>query len=81
MKNNKPINLRNQIAAIMVLFSVATGLAQNTPDPKKPSDTQLYSLADKYLKSSIKKQVKPDGEVFLQRDMDDYLALTNKKMP
>nr|WP_294780631.1 N-acetylmuramoyl-L-alanine amidase [uncultured Flavobacterium sp.] len=79
MKKNKPINLRNQIAAIMVLFTILSGLAQTTPDSNKPSDAQLYSLADKYLKSSIKKEVKPDGEVFLQRDMGDYLAFANKK--
>ncbi|WP_343706298.1 PKD domain-containing protein [Flavobacterium sp.] len=79
MKKNKPINLRNQFAAIMVLFSIASGLAQTTPDSKKPSDEQLYSLADKYLKSSIKKEVKSDGEVFLQRDMGDYLEFANKK--
>uniref|UniRef100_UPI0034D964DE golvesin C-terminal-like domain-containing protein n=1 Tax=Flavobacterium anhuiense TaxID=459526 RepID=UPI0034D964DE len=79
MRKNKLIDLRNQIASIMVLFSIATGLAQTTPDSKKPSDEQLYSLADKYLKSSIKKEVKPDGEVFLQREMGDYLALANKK--
>ncbi|MBO9583597.1 MAG: T9SS type A sorting domain-containing protein [Flavobacterium sp.] len=79
MRKNKLIDLRNQIASIMVLFSVATGLAQTTPDYKKPSDEQLYSLADKYLKSSIKKETKPNGEVFLQRDMGDYLALANKK--
>ncbi len=79
MRKNKLIDLRNQIASIMVLFSIATGLAQTTPDSKKPSDEQLYSLADKYLKSSIKKEVNPDGEVFLQREMGDYLALANKK--
>ncbi|MHC0443472.1 N-acetylmuramoyl-L-alanine amidase, partial [Flavobacterium sp. 3-210] len=78
MKKNKPTIFRNQIAVIMVLFSIATGLAQTTPDSKKPSDSQLYSLADKYLKTAIKKEIKSNGEVFLQRNMDDYLTLANK---
>ncbi|WP_160376814.1 N-acetylmuramoyl-L-alanine amidase, partial [Flavobacterium hydrocarbonoxydans] len=79
MKKNKPINLRNQIAAILVLLCVATSFAQTTPETKRASDSQLYSLADKYVKSAIKKNVKSNGEVFLQRNMDEYLALTNKK--
>lgn len=46
-----------------------------------PSDSSLKRLADKYVHTPIKKIIKSDGDVFLQRDMTDYLRANVAKAP
>lgn len=54
-------------------------LGQEQPSFK--TDTELIALANKYLHSPIKKTTEPNGEVFLQRDMTDYLQANIIKAP
>lgn len=46
-----------------------------------PSDSSLKRLADKYLHTPITKIIRPDGDVFLQRDMTEYLQANVIKSP
>ncbi len=46
-----------------------------------PSDSSLIALANKYVHTPVKKVITPDGDVFLQRDMTEYLKATVNKAP
>lgn len=54
---------------------------QVIPPKAFPSDSSLKKLADKYLHTPIKKIIRSGGDVFLQRDMTEYLQANVIKSP
>ncbi len=68
----------------LLLFSpqlVFKANGQNTRPKAFPSDSSLLTLVNKYLHTPIKKTITPDGDVFLQRDMTEYLQANILKAP
>lgn len=58
---------------ILVLAVSSSAIAQ-----VKKTNEDLIKLVDKNLSSPIKKQVYQNGDVFLQRDMNDFLSNTDR---
>ncbi len=75
-QNIKPLKL-NSMKKLLLLFAfVAIGsvaLAQ-----VKRTNEDLVKLVDKHLSSPINKRVDGNGDVFLQRAMDDFLSNTDR---
>lgn len=55
----------------------------NAQQPQKdfPSDSELYALVNKYVHTPVKKTTAANGDVFLQRDMTEYLRATVQQAP
>ncbi len=66
------------ICGILLVFNQAVQ-AQIEKPTILPSDQFLMSLAKKHVKSSIRKTTSPKGEVFLQRDLTEYLTASSER--
>ncbi|MEO6933616.1 MAG: peptidoglycan recognition family protein, partial [Chitinophagaceae bacterium] len=64
---------------LLLLFSASFNplQAQNT----RNSDSSLVELVKKYLHTPVKRTVNRNGDVFLQRDMNEYLSSKLEKTP
>ena len=75
LKNSRPYGL---ISALLLL--TASLFSQEKPAKPFPTDQELKALAGKYVKSPIKRVVKANGDVFLQRNMSEYLHANLNKV-
>ncbi|MCE3282296.1 MAG: family 10 glycosylhydrolase, partial [Chitinophagaceae bacterium] len=50
--------------------------AQHSRTKQQLSDSALFALEAKYLHTPLTKTTRPNGDVFLQRNMDEYLGAT-----
>src|SRR5687767_5816343 len=50
--------------------------AQHSCTKQQLSDTALFALESKYLHTPVTKITRSNGDVFLQRNMDEYLGAT-----
>ncbi|MEO6684082.1 MAG: N-acetylmuramoyl-L-alanine amidase [Ginsengibacter sp.] len=64
-----------------LLFFSNSGIAQIKNPNIFPSDQFLLTLSRTHVKTPIKKTTNEKGEVFLQRDMTNYLQTTLRKAP
>lgn len=72
MKKNYFINFLSFILFFYV-GSFSNANAQQSKQQPIPTDGYLLSLVNKYLQTPVQKITKPNGEVFLQRNMSAYL--------
>lgn len=70
MRRRLPFVLKTIVLVFTVSFSAMAQV--------KRSNEDLIKLADKHLSSPIKKLVYGNGDVFLQRDMNDFLSNTDR---
>lgn len=70
MKRQLPFILKTFVLVFAVSFSAIAQVKRTTED--------LIKLVDKNLSSPIKKRVDGNGDVFLQRKMDDFLSNTDQ---
>ena len=61
---------------MLVMLASTTTIAQYNNPKKVPTDAELLALCNKYVTTPIYKTVKPNGDVFLQRNMSPYLHAT-----
>jgi len=71
MKRQLPFILKTIVLVFAVSYSAIAQV-------KKRTNEDLIKLVDKNLSSPIKKRVYRNGDVFLQRKMDDFLANTDR---
>jgi uncharacterized lipoprotein YddW (UPF0748 family) len=64
------------LLAICCVFTHTLLYAQITPVKKKYSEQELLKMADNMIQSDISVKKMPNGDVLLQRKMDDYLKST-----
>lgn len=67
--------------AVVVLFIALWNPLQAQIIQKQPSDPELLALVNKYLHSPVRRIQRASGEVFLQRDMSEYLHDNLKATP
>jgi len=70
MRRKLPFILKTLVLVFAVSFSAIAQV--------KRSNEDLIKLVDKNLSSPIKKQVYGNGDVFLQREMNDFLSNTDR---
>ena len=70
MRRRLPFVLKTIVLVFTVSFSAMAQVKRTTED--------LIKLVDKHLNSPIEKTVSKNGEVFLQRSMNDFLSNTDR---
>ncbi|TDH26803.1 T9SS type A sorting domain-containing protein [Segetibacter sp. 3557_3] len=76
--------LRNLSCTFLFLVVAAihtTTYAQVNKQKAPQSDAELYALVNKYVQTPVTKTTAPNGDVFLQRDMSQYLHANVFKAP
>lgn len=73
IKTSASILLRGY-CILLALFLIVTASAQNKKIKHTPR--QLYRMADEMITTTITSKTKPNGDVFLQRNMNAYLDAT-----
>src|SRR5690606_23260189 len=66
------------ICGFLLVFNF-TAKAQIEKPTILPTDESLMNLAKTHVKSSIRKTTNERGEVFLQRDLTEYLTASSKR--
>lgn len=55
------------------LFSLCSFMQVKSQQNRLPTDAELFTIAKKYISSPITKIEKPNGEIWFQRNVSDYL--------
>lgn len=71
--------MRRKILSILKTVVLILALSYSAKAQIKRTDEDLIKLVDKNLSSPIKKSVYKNGDVFLQRSMNDFLSNTNRE--
>jgi uncharacterized lipoprotein YddW (UPF0748 family) len=69
----KTLLARTGIFLVLFLTSIVFTTNAQVRQKALPSDNELLSLVGKYVQTPISKTVAPNGDVFLQRDLNPYL--------
>jgi len=70
--------MRRKLPFILKTIVFVFALSSSAIAQVKRTTEDLIKLADKHLSSQIKKRVYGNGDVFLQRDMNDFLSNTDR---
>ncbi|RZK92676.1 MAG: T9SS type A sorting domain-containing protein [Pedobacter sp.] len=70
--------MRRKLPFILKTIVFVFALSSSAIAQVKRTTEDLIKLADKHLSSPIKKRVYGNGDVFLQRDMNDFLSNTDR---
>lgn len=70
--------MRRKLPFILKTIVFVFALSSSAIAQVKRTNEDLIKLADKHLSSQIKKRVYGNGDVFLQRDMNDFLSNTDR---
>ena len=70
--------MRRKLPFILKTIAVVLAVSSSAIAQVKRTNEDLIKLADKHLSSPIKKRVDGNGDVFLQRDMNDFLSNTDR---
>ena len=74
---NKNLLTTAGVACLLIASCFVNGaIGQNIYSTKDPADSALLALVNKYVHSPVSRAAKPNGDVFLQRDMTAYLRST-----
>jgi hypothetical protein len=71
--------MKREILFIFKTIVLVFAVSCSTIAQDKRTNEELIKLVDKNLSSPIKKSVNENGDVFLQRKMNDFLSNTNRK--